>query len=366
MSDEEMHGRHAAALLATLPALGRRRLLRAAAAGVGLPAVLALAGLPVSQAHAQTPPATPGAAVLPAAAQGPAIPASGYLVLPIGGGLYAVTDGIYQAMFLVSNAGVVVVDAPPTIGHNLLRAIRDVTDHPVTHVVYSHSHADHIGGAVLLPASAERIAHAETQRLLAAVDDPNRPLPTRTFDDRYTLTVGDQTLELAFQGSNHSPDNIFVWSPRQQTLLLIDVVFPGWVPFKNLAVSQNIPGWLAAHDQALAYPFRTLVSGHLGRLGTRDDVTAQQGYLRDLRAAAEAALGGVDFMAIAQRVGFTDTWALFAAYLDAVASAAATATLATWGDRLGGAAAFTPDNAFAMAESLRIDYGHLGPFGIHP
>jgi glyoxylase-like metal-dependent hydrolase (beta-lactamase superfamily II) len=344
--------------------LDRRRLLRYASVGLAAPTALALAGLPGRAAHAQTPEATPGGDALPAAAQGPAIPPAGYLVQEVGGGLYAVTDGAYQAMFLVSSEGVIAVDAPPTIGANLLRAISAVTQQPVTHVVYSHSHADHIGAAVLFPADAERIAHTETKRLLEATGDPNRPLPTRTFDDRYTLQVGDQTLELAFKGSNHSPDNIFAWAPRQETLLLIDVVFPGWVPFKNLAVSQNIPGWLAAHDQALAYPFKTLVSGHLGRLGTRADVEVQQAYLADLRAAAEAALGGVDFGAIVQRVGVTDTWALFDAYFDAVAAMATEATLAGWGDRLGGFAAFTPDNAFAMAESLRIDYGHLGPFGI--
>ena len=41
-----------------------------------------------------------------------------------------------------------------------------------------------------------------------------------TFEDCYTLTVGGQTLELAFHGPNHTPDNIFIWAPGQQTLML--------------------------------------------------------------------------------------------------------------------------------------------------
>jgi len=61
----------------------------------------------------------------------------------------------------------------------------------------------------------------------------------------------------------------FIFAPRQQTLLVVDVLFPGWVPFKGLAVSQDIPGWVHAQDVAMDYPWQTLVGGHLGRLGTR-------------------------------------------------------------------------------------------------
>jgi glyoxylase-like metal-dependent hydrolase (beta-lactamase superfamily II) len=52
-------------------------------------------------------------------------------------------------MFLTTPEGVLLVDAPPTIGHNLLRAIESVTSrtgtpNEVTHLVYSHSHADRV------------------------------------------------------------------------------------------------------------------------------------------------------------------------------------------------------------------------------
>jgi hypothetical protein len=39
---------------------------------------------------------------------------------------------------------------------------------------------------------------------------------------------------------------------------------------------------------------------------------------------------------------------------------------AAWTDRLRGADVYILANAYQLAESLRIDYGHLGPFGIHP
>jgi len=349
------------------PGVSRGDLLRRSAVGLALPAGLALAGQPVARVLAGRDTSATTYDPVPAAAKGPAIPSKGYLVQQIGAGLYHLTDGLYQMMFLTTGQGVIAVDAPPTIGHNILRAIGEVTSEPVTHVVYSHVHADHIGAAVLYPHDAVRIAHTETARLLRRVNDPNRPLPTHTFQDHYTLRVGDQVLQLDFKGPNHSPDNIFIHAPRQKVLMLIDIVFPGWTPFRNLAASQDIPGWIAAHEQALTYDFQTLVSGHLTRLGTRQDVVTQREYVQDLAANAQAALVGVDFGAIYQSVGPRNpgnAWALFRAYLDAVSQQAADTTLRKWRGRLGAVDVFTFDSAYTMAESLRIDYGILGPFGI--
>ncbi len=65
--------------------------------------------------------------------------------------LYWVTDGSYNTMFLVTDKGVVAVDAPPTIGKNYLKAIAEVTNKPVTYVIYSHAHLDHIGDCWNVP-----------------------------------------------------------------------------------------------------------------------------------------------------------------------------------------------------------------------
>ena len=49
-------------------------------------------------------------------------------------------------MFMTYEEGVVVVDAPPAYASHISTAIAEVTDKPITHLVYSHYHADHIGG----------------------------------------------------------------------------------------------------------------------------------------------------------------------------------------------------------------------------
>ena len=87
---------------------------------------------------------------------------NGYYVAEISNGLYWITDGTYQMMFLVTGEGVIVVDAPPSIGENILNAIASVTSEPITHVIYSHTHIDHIGAAGLYPENATIIAHKDT------------------------------------------------------------------------------------------------------------------------------------------------------------------------------------------------------------
>jgi hypothetical protein len=93
----------------------------------------------------------PQYAPIPDFARGPDIPSSGYLLTDLGEGLHGITSGILNTMFLVTKTGVVLLDAPPDLGDKLLAGIGEVTTKPVTHIVYSHAHADHIGSADLIP-----------------------------------------------------------------------------------------------------------------------------------------------------------------------------------------------------------------------
>ena len=155
---------------------------------------------------------------IPNAAKGPAIPAKGYLVQEIRDHLYWVTDGSYTAMFLVTDKGVVAVDAPPSIGENYLKAIAEVTDKPVTYVIYSDAHIDHIGAAGIFPKNATFIAQQETAAELQRAKSVARnasimsSIPTVTFSRNYTLQIGNQTLKLDYYGVNHLPGNIFICS----------------------------------------------------------------------------------------------------------------------------------------------------------
>src|SRR5262245_30002459 len=123
---------------------------------------------------------------VPDQAKGPAVDsAKGYRTQKLGEGLYMITDGAYQSMFMTYEDGVVVVDAPPSYASHIRQAIAEVTDKPITHLVYSHARTDHIGGAKSLGGQPIIIAHAETNRLLARDNAADRALATATLDDQY-------------------------------------------------------------------------------------------------------------------------------------------------------------------------------------
>jgi len=129
-------------------------------------------------------------------------------------------------------------------------------------------------------------------------------------------------------------------------------------------MAESVPGYIEARDRALEYDFETFVGGHLARLGDREDVRESREYVTDLKANTEAAIERVELGPIVEEVGPGRPWALFDAYLDAVAERAAERTFETWGGRLGGAEVFVHDNAVAMLASLQVDHGVLGPLGL--
>jgi RimJ/RimL family protein N-acetyltransferase/glyoxylase-like metal-dependent hydrolase (beta-lactamase superfamily II) len=297
---------------------------------------------------------------VPEAARGPAIdPTRGYLVQELGGGAWWVTDGDYQALLVTSADGTVVVDAPASLAPHLPAAVAEVAGAPVTHVVYSHSHYDHIGAAHLF-GGATVIGHAEVATTLRRRADPRRPVPDVTFQDRLTVEVGDQQLVLEYRGPNHEPGNSFIHLPRLRILMLVDVVVPGWVPFTRLGVAGDVPGFLAAHDQALGYDFDTLVAGHLTRLGTREDVAVQRQYVLDVKAACERARTSVDPAEVIQTTGPEDRWRFAGTYFERLAQQAADEIVPRWVDRLGGVRAFTKDHCAAMLLALAHDWGVEG------
>lgn len=102
-------------------------------------------------------------------------------------------------MFLVTQEDVVVIDAPPAIGDKIFAAVSNVTDLPITHLIYSHAHKDHIGAANLFE-NVTIIAHNETAKILAERNDTNRPVPDMSFSKEMNLPIGDQGLQLLYPG----------------------------------------------------------------------------------------------------------------------------------------------------------------------
>src|SRR4029078_4052366 len=149
---------------------------------------------------------------VPQTALGPALNEQGYYVGRVERNLYWITGGTYHSAFVTPWEGVVLLDAPPTIGHNIQRAIDEIAaangvSNEVTHLLYSHHHADHAGASSLLGRNVARIGHEETRNLLLRDDDPARPAPEETFQDRRTLEIGGERIDMCWAGSTHCAAN---------------------------------------------------------------------------------------------------------------------------------------------------------------
>lgn len=292
------------------------------------------------------------------AAKGPAVdPSKGYRIQDLGKGLFMITDNAYQSMFMVYETGVVVIDAPPPFAQHILKAIAEVTDKPITHLIYSHSHIDHIGGTTSLNLNKKVviIAQEETKRLLTRAKDPNRPVPTVTFKDKFPLKAGSQTLELTYHGNAHEPGNIFIYAPAQKTLMVIDVVFPGWMPWRRFALAQDIPAYFNQVEEINRLPWNTLVSGHVERTGTHADVALQLEFMNDLRKTAREALKTTAPGEGLDAADKKNPWAFFDNYIDRVVIKCVNELTPKWSTKLAGYDVYIWDQCYAMEQSLRID-----------
>jgi len=234
------------------------------------------------------PPLPPKADYPPGVAED--LQAKGYHVSEIKNDIFWITNGDYHVMAVKTRKGVMIVDAPEPLPFfppmDVLGAVAEIAPgYPITHMIYSHAHSDHIGGAGLIKdafPNVKIIAHKKTKRLLEKMNDPKRPVPTRTFEKTTKVSSGGKRLKLHYYGNTHMPGNIFIHAPKEKVLMLVDVVFPGWVPFRRLALSDHIDGWIKAHNTVLDFDFDTLIAGHVTRLGTRADVELQLEYVQDI------------------------------------------------------------------------------------
>jgi glyoxylase-like metal-dependent hydrolase (beta-lactamase superfamily II) len=215
---------------------------------------------------------------------------------------------ISNAGFIVTPAGVVVIDAlgSPQLARELLEEIGRVTPQPVTHVVVTHYHADHIYGLQEFRKRGARIlAHRRAQEYLSSdtasgrlaasrvdlapwIDEHTQLVtPDEWLDGARELVLGGVKLQVRPVGPAHTPEDLVVFLPAERVLFAGDMVFRGRIPFVGQADSRQ---WVAALDQLLALQPAVLLPGH-GALSTaaREDLQLTRDYLAYLRESMGAA-----------------------------------------------------------------------------
>jgi glyoxylase-like metal-dependent hydrolase (beta-lactamase superfamily II) len=156
--------------------------------------------------------------------------------------LYVMRGGGGNSAVFITATGVVVVDTKnPGWGQPLLEKIKTVTDRPVTMIINTHTHGDHVSGNVEFPATVEVVTHENTAKnmeamrtatgITPAADAPvnifkengGRGLPKKTFTDTLTLGSGDDRIELYYYGRGHTNGDAFVVFPALRVMHAGDI-----------------------------------------------------------------------------------------------------------------------------------------------
>ena len=219
----------------------------------------------------------------------------GHSVKEIGDGLYVFRWWVYRNIFIVTDDGVIVTDPMNPKAAKLLRSeIRKVTDKPVKYVVYSHNHHDHIsGGNIFKEEGAQFVGHENVLKELGDHPSPVTPMPDITFNDRYTLELGNRTLELEYFGPNHGESLVVMRLPEEKILFIVDIVTPRRVAFRGMPDFWP-DEWVRSLNEIEQMDFQYVVSGHGPHTEPAIDpasvVMEQRLYLEDLMVAVKSAM----------------------------------------------------------------------------
>jgi len=187
---------------------------------------------------------------------------------------------ISNAGFVVTDDGVVVFDAlgSPSLAVELRKRIAEVTDQPVTRVIVSHYHADHVYGLqVFADEGAEIIAPRGAYDYLESVtaaerlderrfsldpwvnDDTRLVRPDLLIEDEYRFSQGGIDFQVNYMGSAHSEGDMTLLVLTDGVLFSGDLIFEGRVPFVGDADSKRWLETLRALEQG---DFAALIPGH--------------------------------------------------------------------------------------------------------
>ena len=203
------------------------------------------------------------------------------------GDVYRFQNDFHFAMFVVTDDGIVVTDPINADAVNWLKAeLADRFDQPVTHMVLSHSHADHAAGGEAW-GDIEVIAH-DNAKVHIEAGEVQTAMPTETFADQHTFSLGGKDFELTYLGEGHSDDLIAMVVRPENVAFVVDVVSPKSVPWRDFPHT-DINGMIEQIKTVEALDFEIMAPGH-SVIGTKQDATDVRVYIEEMRDAVKTAL----------------------------------------------------------------------------
>jgi quinoprotein relay system zinc metallohydrolase 2 len=236
--------------------------------------------------------------------------------------------------FIVGQTHVAVIDTGSArwMGEGLWRAIRAHSDLPVSHVILTHMHPDHVfGAAAFAGTGAQVVGHANLPRALADREanyaesferliGPAQFLGSRavpvdvTLAADMTIDLGGRALHLQAWPLAHTGTDVTVRDDATGSLFAGDLVFHRHTP----ALDGSLKGWQNVLNTLQNAPLDRVVPGHGGPvLDWPEGAADLLRYLEVLEADTRAALGaGMRLGDAARTIAQSEAplWELFQAY----------------------------------------------------
>lgn len=196
--------------------------------------------------------------------------------------LFVISDGYHSGntAVLVRGEGVVLVDTKGAgDGQRILDLIKSVTDKPVTHILNTHTHEDHVGGNAFFAQHVEVIAHERTAARMTDMNEfrestTKHGLPDRTFKDTLPLFSGSDAIEMYYFGAAHTDGDAFIVF-RGLGVMHAGDTFPGVNPADSTGGSaQEYPKTMSRAVAGIA-GVHTVIPGHA-------PVTTWQAFVDDV------------------------------------------------------------------------------------
>jgi cyclase len=200
---------------------------------------------------------------------------------------------------------VVLVDTKlPGWGKPILDKLKEITDKPVTTIINTHTHFDHVSGNIEFPATVDMVTHENTAKLMREMrpvtggpaqkdvfkENNGRGLPKRTFKDRMTLGKGNERVELYYFGRAHTGGDAWVVFPALGVLHAGDVFAIKSIPLidaNNGGSGVDYPQTIA---KAAALPnIDTVITGHSQTTMTIADLKMYLDFNREFVELVKAA-----------------------------------------------------------------------------
>lgn len=196
-------------------------------------------------------------------------------ITKVSGDVYRFQNNFHFSLVTVTSAGVVVVDPIHAEAATWLKAnLSQITDKPITHLIYSHSHGDHASGGTVLQKGGALVIAQEN-----APDAIDGVAPDIRFSEEMDIRVGGKTFELTWLGEGQ--DLIAVVVRPENVAFITDAAAPKRLPYRDFPRS-DIDGWISQIETIESLDFDIMAPAH-GNVGTKLDATDARVYMLQLR-----------------------------------------------------------------------------------